>query len=352
LKKLLRVACLFVFAAPIPSFASGSSVRGGGKAVVCRDPSGSLKSIELLDLWEARALYGREIAKSDAPVAEQVHDAIERLRGVSLVSFDDVEGNEIREKATVDLLTEISQKFLSSYPKSDPQMRWLQGATLALTDDSFEEAWPSGCGVEQVVAYRMWANGGIATINRDLFDAMDFTNRAALLVHEAFYNQRSYAWSGKSSARSRRAVGYVFSGQSFDAMPNPALPHLSCESDRPGAASFTIFADGATGQLMGAVFSGYEERPIGYFPTKLEFGVRLGLKDLVSPKTMCQGEENSPPSLIAILGGAGPADFDRSGAVFSGCSEGKIQMYWTEDPFLYQQPSQMTAVKCVLKNVP
>src|SRR5687767_7417810 len=65
------------------SFAEGAISGGGGKAVVCRNGANEIRSIELLDLWEARTLFGRTIQESAAPVEEQVDLLIQRLKNVT-----------------------------------------------------------------------------------------------------------------------------------------------------------------------------------------------------------------------------------------------------------------------------
>ena len=51
------VTTLFSFGNFLAS-ATGPSSSGGGKGVVCRDTKGKVLSVELLDLWEARAFPG------------------------------------------------------------------------------------------------------------------------------------------------------------------------------------------------------------------------------------------------------------------------------------------------------
>ena len=74
---------------------------------------------------------------------------------------------------------------LQSY---DPRViHRLRGVTLKSTEDSFEDAQPEDCAVEQVVTYRDLTNLDQILVNQDLVDAMDNINQAALYLHEGLY---------------------------------------------------------------------------------------------------------------------------------------------------------------------
>jgi hypothetical protein len=49
---------------------------GGGRAVVCRDQNGRIRSAELLDFFEARVRWNWTIRKSDAPALAQANVGI------------------------------------------------------------------------------------------------------------------------------------------------------------------------------------------------------------------------------------------------------------------------------------
>ena len=59
---------------------AGANGSGGGMGVVCKNTDGSVKSVELLDLWEARVIYSRTLEISSASVADQVEQNLKNFK--------------------------------------------------------------------------------------------------------------------------------------------------------------------------------------------------------------------------------------------------------------------------------
>lgn len=197
----------------------GGNGSGGGMGVVCRNSDGSIRSVELLDLWEARVIYSRPPILSSASVKEQVHQSLENFK--NSVYAGDLTGWEWIDRDTRNpvrgpealhfMLRDEAEKFLLP---GISQVHRLRGVTLKRTDDAFEVVTPRDCEIEQLVRYKDTLHGGEILINQDLVDHMDKTNIAALYVHEIIYAylRRSIE---KSSLRVRRAVGMAFAGHRF-----------------------------------------------------------------------------------------------------------------------------------------
>jgi hypothetical protein len=219
------------------AWAVGGSDGGGGKGVVCRNTDGSVRSVELLDLWEARVIYQRRIVSSSAPVEQQIKEGAERLKYIfksgRTVGFQD--GTALSGAEYTSWYIQNIAKNIVGPEINNQNVRHLRGVQLALTDDSFEEVSPdpsSGCRIEQLVVYSdMPAGGGTTRVlqNQDLIDQMDATNLASLALHEALYSfLREYG--EKTSVRVRRAIGFIMSGQSFEPWDKYLkVPHVDCE---------------------------------------------------------------------------------------------------------------------------
>lgn len=198
----------------------GANGSGGGMGVVCKNSDGSIKSVELLDLWEARTIYSRNTLSSSASVEEQVEHHLQNLKNSIYADSYCVGTNpgvncQNGVKGPEALYYMLKFKIGLFLHPNLPQVHRLRGAKLQNTNDSFEVVTPSGnCEIDQLVIFKDTPSGGDVLINQDLVDHMDKTNEAALYIHEAYY----YFLRGRpvgSSLRVRRAVGLSFSGHKF-----------------------------------------------------------------------------------------------------------------------------------------
>ncbi len=175
------------------AFASNGGVGdgGGGKGVVCRDTSGKISHAETLDLFEARKLYGlspRRLAGS----LETVLVALES-----------------------ELSSTMDQPELHLFPLIDRAQRILHlvdsSVIIKPVDDAAEVAVPVDCKIEQLASY---VNDNLLLVSLEIWNRLDVTNQASLILHEAIYRlERSQG--ATNSRRTRMIVGHVISGFTF-----------------------------------------------------------------------------------------------------------------------------------------
>ncbi|MBC7743245.1 MAG: hypothetical protein H7061_13690 [Bdellovibrionaceae bacterium] len=230
----------------LAAITAGANGSGGGMGVVCKNSDGSIKSVELLDLWEARVIYSRNTIASTASVEEQVEQSLQNFKN-SVYEGESCVGNSVGHnycdgvqgpEALYRMLRFETSRFLVA---SLPQVHRLRGATLQKTTDAFEVVTPSNCEIEQLVIYKDTPYGGDILINQDLVDHMDHTNEAALYMHEGFYAFLRKTGE-KSSLRVRRAVGLAFSGHKFQTLES-FLPEqfYECSSGHYPSSRIFIF---------------------------------------------------------------------------------------------------------------
>lgn len=229
---------LATIAVASPALAVGGGSTGGGKGVVCRTADGSIKSVEVLDLWEAREIFHRAAIESSDPVAAQVAQANQRLKHAFWVGYTNTMQGYPKpvtvwgQNAFVLSLQSVEDMFLQHMGNVQP----IHHVQLELTPDSFEIARPfgGGCNIEQIVRYEDDPGEDIIYINEDIFDAMSKTQQAALIVHEAVYKYMRERFEEANSIRVRRAIGGVFSGLSFpsfaDFKPTRWIPCVGGEN--------------------------------------------------------------------------------------------------------------------------
>jgi hypothetical protein len=298
---------------------------GGGKGVVCRDSQNQIKSVELLDLWEARTLFGEQPMQVGNDIETEVKSALERLKyGYPEFSYHQDEeapgGFCHREECNLlEMLRELPIFF-----RNDPNVVRLHGVTLELTDDSYELARPVDCQIEQIVNYQ---NSGKIYINQDLWDRLDNLNKVSLITHEIFYSLlRSYAQE-KNSVRTRRAIGYVMSGHSFT-QSNPDFPnknYLECTDQTfQKWTAFDIAYDPKRGLLI------YPEIIMGSRSIGVPDPVYLGpgWSDIV--KNSLQGTCNPMDSFAIPFHMDGPIEFDHFFNFIYTCDNGKTKIAVSE----------------------
>jgi hypothetical protein len=194
--------------------AAGTVGGGGGKGVVCANPDGTVKSVELLDLWESKVLFDLPAIEDNRPVNDLVIEGISRLRGVvtmNISGYSSPDGLFYDEEIFEYQLKQTAEKYFTG---KKPKARFLDDVTLTDTEDSFEAVRPSNCQVKNIVNFM--ANGQVLVAN-DLYKHMSNTHKAALILHESLYKQLRLFSKEKHSIRTRRAVGYVMNGKSFEA---------------------------------------------------------------------------------------------------------------------------------------
>ncbi len=163
--------------------ATGGVDGGGGRGSVCRDASGAITSAESLDLYESQAMYGVNVQRSNAPMADQLQTALAKI--------PDKPGNLVRAHGSQVL---ENMKFTPS------------GTVLVTVDDSFEVVLPKGCSAEQLARYY---KDKLILGNGEIWNTLNETDRAALVLHEAIYAVNRAA-GATNSRQSRHVVSQLF----------------------------------------------------------------------------------------------------------------------------------------------
>lgn len=182
-----------------PASARGGNGSHGGGAFVCRDSAGKIQNAVVVDLYEASAQYGLTLSQTRRlDVSEQ----LERLQKRS----DAAKANRIDLWLELDSVERI--------------MRLVPNARLENTNDFQLSVSPKVCRggtyrFEQLAAY---TKTGELLVEEEIWGALDQTQRAALLAHEAIY-ALARKKGAKSSLSARRAVAYLMSDLQADQLP-------------------------------------------------------------------------------------------------------------------------------------
>jgi hypothetical protein len=210
---LLSMAALALGGA---AFAEGPITSGGGKAVVCFGENGSIKSVELLDLFEGRVAFGDvHLGQQQETEKRLVDTAIGRLKktGYNLL------GTEFGQ------ITEAVDAVYKTYSFVGSE------GELPITDDSYELVRVTrGCEIRQLAYY---LDQSRILINAELYQRLSPLNRAALALHEAVYAVDRIT-TGKQDARhARRVVSTALAvnsdvGSAYEGLPGN---YTICQSD-------------------------------------------------------------------------------------------------------------------------
>lgn len=196
---------------------AGAVSGGGGKAIVCRNESNQILSAELLDIYEAKLLWGHSIKESTDSYQEQVETALQVLptsnRG-QIVKYLNIVQNRM--------------KFLP------------EGTALSPVNDAILIAFPKNCTAEQLANY---ISDQIILIDSEIWNELNATNKAALIMHEAVYASDRSLGSTTDSRRARRIVGQLFSTETNLEPIDENLPAspLFCHSTWLGANQFWAY---------------------------------------------------------------------------------------------------------------
>jgi hypothetical protein len=316
MKLLMIINILMSFATTI-ALAGPGERGGGGKGVVCRDKSGRIESVQLLDLWESQVLFSRPARISKEPIERQITRALEQLKNsVAVIGLPTVPETEINQQ-----LSRSVQRFVRD-------RKMLHGVTLTLTPDSYEVAYPTQCSIEQIVTYIDGSDPQIL-VNADLWEKLDTTNKAALIVHEASYSLLRLFFDEKDSVRVRRAVGYVFAGNYFSSLKQILPPrYVVCEANLfqdQVSPSKIYFMRGPSDKVGAITAYHFGEPSIGFFFPKQGF-TGIGLEELADGGS-CQ------TGLTMTYGAtsSGPVDFNIPRYVRFICENNKWKVYATKD---------------------
>lgn len=149
----------------------GVEVGNGGGGVVCRDTNGAITSVELIDFWVGRNEWSFTLDLGSGSFMDKVNHALQRL-----ARFDNDRAIRYTKKAAL---------FLAN-------VNWLTNSVLPAPGDTDDLVKPAGnCQFETVALQRnpQFPAEKFYRINKDLWDKMDDTNKAGLILHEIIYEE-------------------------------------------------------------------------------------------------------------------------------------------------------------------
>ena len=344
MKALLFIAVLILSLSTHAGVVNG----GGGKGVVCRNADGSVKSVELLDFWEAKALYSRSPEALGSTLQEQIDAGLSRLkesyrfRGWGQV----VDENGVKkELADQEFFAEILRSNAAIFTKFDSdRIVRLRNVILEQTNDAYEVARPRNCEFEQIVNYQ---TSGQILINQDLFEAMDQVNQAGLLVHEAYYQTLVALANETNSIRVRRAIGFVFHGENRFTLPPAVADKMlyTCRSKTEGSPfnSISLYDTGKTPdglEAFAVVFNSLSGSGslIGISSHASHSRAATGAYGRLIKQGKCSGRSDLSNSHGFSFNG--PVEFDRLATVNWRCGGGKLSVFLeTTLPGIGKQPT-------------
>jgi hypothetical protein len=164
---------------------AGNERGNGGSGVVCRNADGSIKSAELLDIYEGKALFGLKYSSLTGTIEENYKSIIEDIYGKVLSPTEYMIFNHIKNSFV--MLPE--------------------GVELEPINDSLPIIIPRGCKIEQVANFY---NLKSIYIVSDIYNKLSDLDKLGLLLHEALYFLDRQG-GVKDSRHTRRAVGHLLS---------------------------------------------------------------------------------------------------------------------------------------------
>ncbi len=166
------LAFAFVFLASPHAHASGTTVGNGGDSVVCYNADQTIKSVTFFDYYEANVIRNIDIdlGAPSLSVDQKVNIVLDRIRRL----------NPNRAK-----------RYALWYAKFLREARFVSGVELVDVPDSGTGYYPVGCSLKQTAIHQEPHFPGDAryTINKDIWDKMDNTNRAGLILHELIFRE-------------------------------------------------------------------------------------------------------------------------------------------------------------------
>jgi hypothetical protein len=174
----------------------GGLVGNGGGTVVCRKSNQSIKSVEVLDFYEARTIRNVNLDIQTLP-------GDWRAKAKAIVA---------RVEAKSELRFQLYSSWLASFESEDKILTDVQFSTVP---DAGYIGVPEGCEFEQAAIQRqpMFSGDARYYINAELWNAMDDTQKAGLVLHEIIYRE-AIGYGQTDSIRSRYMTG-LYSSKDF-----------------------------------------------------------------------------------------------------------------------------------------
>ena len=210
MKNFLSLFIFFIFAfLPFSSVYAGGTETHGGHVVICKKKSGKISSAELLDLYEARQLYGIHSRMTDqgSLIREDWGDweySTYLARGISY----------IKRRSAVILGKDHA--FLQVFPRNSRYMHLftIEGQ-IEQTKDWGRIQYPirAGCQLEQIATWEIDSKNKIKIgFQYDYWKYLDPENKLALILHEVFHSW--FGHSGSTEA-TRQAVIFLSAPRKF-----------------------------------------------------------------------------------------------------------------------------------------
>jgi len=180
------VAAGFVYA--------GNEVGNGGDVIVCKSKTSKIDSVELLDFYEARIQEKIEMstAQNSTPPLAQLKTILEKVKRHS---------------------PKLAKQYKNRTDTFFKEVSFLEDARLKDIDDSAHLILPrkKECSIKQIAIFKKaHKSKKNFLIDKNLWDKMDSTNKAGLILHEIIYEHLSYLGE-KNSIKVRQINSLFFS---------------------------------------------------------------------------------------------------------------------------------------------
>lgn len=234
MKKLTILVCLI--ANMTIAYGRGGVDGGGGNGVVCRDHSGVITNVRMLDLYEGEILYNLQFSNR----------------------FNDVE-SALKEIALKLHQPHLEYSFLAAFQnfKMLPA-----GVRLEPINDSGHIFIPANCKIEQVANYY---NANAIYVVSDFYNKMSLTDQVALVIHEAIYASERLQ-GVKNSRYARRVTSRAVSDNFNFENPFEGAP------TKKGILCGTPTKDSGNNQIGKYVFNKQLEKPTTFWAIPINDG--------------------------------------------------------------------------------
>lgn len=177
---------------------ASKEVGNGGDVVTCRNSSGVIQSIELLDFYEERVIRQNPIRLDPAKsVEENFKLLVDRLDSVN---------------------AEIMKKSFLTFEK---EVLFLDSVELIDIPDSDHIVIPANCKIEQIVIQKepSLVNPKRYTINLELWNRLGTVDKAGLIAHELIYKRLIGSYIQDANSIPVRYLNGTLASDSYQLLP-------------------------------------------------------------------------------------------------------------------------------------
>ena len=152
---------------------SGTTVGNGGNSIVCKNTSGQIASVEILDFFEART----------NGLLLKLNDRLPDFKSILIENLN-------RWQSIAPQRVEQYKKWLTEF---ESETLFVSGANIPSIPDTGSVILPAGCELHPIAFQRpnseIYPGVKRYTISKDLWDLMDEVQRAGLVMHELIYRE-------------------------------------------------------------------------------------------------------------------------------------------------------------------